>query len=178
MLLRSIATVLVAIPVFMMTAAAQSPADAPGCGVTKAEFDITTQKKAPPKPVPDPTKAVIYFLQDDLSFASRPRPTTLFGVDGNWVGATHSNSYFFLTVDPGEHHLCSDWEKNVVLGVSDRPREAALHFTAEGGMTYFFRAKDVFWQGGPFAVKLEQMDSDEAQVIMKSFEFSASRLKK
>jgi hypothetical protein len=62
-------------------------------------------------------------------------------------------------------------------GGSNRPREAALHFTAEAGTTYYFRVKDVFREGGPFDIKLEQLDGDEAQVIMKSFEFSSSHPK-
>ena len=45
---------------------------------------------------PESGKALIYFLQDDPNFLSRPRPTTRFGLDGNWIGATQSNSYFIF----------------------------------------------------------------------------------
>ncbi len=69
----------------------------------------------------------MYFLQDDKVFESRPRPTVKWGVDGNWVGATQRDTYFYLSVDPGEHHLCAEWESAVLINVG-RP-SAAGHFT-------------------------------------------------
>ena len=32
--------------------------------------------------------------------------TTRVGLDGIWVGANHGKSYFFVLVNPGDHHLC------------------------------------------------------------------------
>lgn len=149
--------------------------DAPGCGHGKVEFEVKTDK-GPHPAKPEPGKALLYFLQDDLHFGSRPRPTTLFGIDGNWVGATHGNSYFFVYVDPGEHHLCSDWQTDVVRNYPQKRTRAALHFTAESGKTYYFRAKDIAITELVDA-ELDAMDSDEAQLMMSSFEYSSSRPK-
>jgi hypothetical protein len=53
--------------------------------------------------VPASGKAIVYFLQDDLKYGARPRPTTRFAIDGNWFRATHANSFFYVSVDPGDH---------------------------------------------------------------------------
>ena len=78
-------------------------AAAPGCGTDTTKFDVNSDKSRHPISKPEPGKALIYFLQDDSTFESRPRPTTRFGLDGAWIGATQSNSYFYVSVAPGEH---------------------------------------------------------------------------
>ena len=65
-----------------------------------------------PNPQSAASGAVVYFIENDAEFTSTPKPTTRMGIDGRWVGATHGNSYLFMTVDPGEHHLCASWQKN------------------------------------------------------------------
>lgn len=72
------------------------PAAAPGCGTVNTKFNVQTNVSQHPFAKPEPSKALVYFLQDDSTFASRPRPTTRFGVDGSWIGATHSFSYFYV----------------------------------------------------------------------------------
>lgn len=74
---------------------------APGCGPYDVQFDVKTAENKNALPAPESGKALVVFLQDDARFGSRPRPTTRFGIDGAWVGATHSNSYFYVSVDPG-----------------------------------------------------------------------------
>jgi Protein of unknown function (DUF2846) len=124
----------------------------------------------------DAGKALIYFLQDDRHFNSRPRPSTLVGLDGQWIGATNGNSYFYFSVDPGERHPCTNWQSFSFLG---KTRTAgALHFTAEAGGVYYFRAKDVYVSEKYFDLKLEQIDSDEGNLLVSKFSFSASHPKK
>jgi hypothetical protein len=155
-------------------------AAAPGCGPDAGQFDVKTDQNQHPTAAADATKVHIYFLQDDDEFLSMPRPTTRFGVDGTWVGATHSNSYFYVAVGPGEHHLCASWQGFVGGGLGSQRREAALHFTAEAGTDYYFRAKDIYGPktGGPAVVLLKPLDSDEAQLLMSQFSFSTSTPKK
>jgi hypothetical protein len=149
-----------------------------GCGAAKIVFDVKTNDKQHPAAQPDTGKANVYFLQDDEEFLSRPRPTTRFGIDGSWVGATRSNSYFYVSIDPGEHHLCASWQGFVGLGT--QRREAALHLTAEAGNNYYFQAKDIFIleEKRPAVVLLKPLDSDEAQLLMTQFSFSTSNPKK
>lgn len=82
------------------------------CGPAKVKFDIRTTKQLRASPAAQSDKALVYFLQDDLKYNTAPRPTTRFAIDGAWVGATHANSYFYVFVDPGEHHLCANWQSD------------------------------------------------------------------
>jgi len=58
-------------------------------------------------------------------------------------------------------------------------REAALHFTAEAGRAYYFRANDILDRESRLpAVLLRPLDSDEAQLLMTNFASSTSHPKK
>lgn len=156
---------------------------APGCGAEHIKFDVKTDRSKHPFLKPEPGKALVYFLQDDSYFQSWPRPTTRFGLDGNWVGATQSNSYFYASVDPGEHHLCAGWQSFVGFNVAQK--SAAAHFTAEAGGVYFFVVNDRADADGqhgerlrPAGMKLTTLDSDEGQLLMSKFGFSTSRVRK
>jgi hypothetical protein len=89
---------------FAQSASPQTPG-APGCGSDNTKFDVTSDKSKHAFTQPDPGKALIYFLQDDSRFESRPRPTTRFGLNGKWIGATQAESYFYVSVDPGEDRI-------------------------------------------------------------------------
>ena len=147
---------------------ATGTAAAPGCGPADFSHPVTQ---------PEPGKALVYFLQDDKVFVSRPRPTVKWGMDGNWVGATQADNYFYLSVDPGEHHLCTEWESAMLINASRQ--SAAAHFTAEAGQIYYFRAQDFYGrESGAANMKLGPVDSDEAQLLMTQFGFNTSHPKK
>jgi len=103
------------------------------CGNDKVKFDITLQKNSPAPAAPDPGKGQIIFVE-----ASKKPPAigcmgqcgnvARYGVDGVWVGATKDNSYFTLSLDPGEHHLCAVLGKEV----------DAEALTVEAGKVYYF----------------------------------------
>jgi hypothetical protein len=170
---------------FATTCSAQNAptetAAAPGCGGEDTKFDVKTDRSKHPFVKPEPGKALVYFVQDDSYFQSVPRPTTRFGLDGNWVGATQANAYFYVSVDPGEHHLCAGWQSFVGFNVAKK--SAAAHFTAEAGGVYFFIVNDHADSGNdehqrPAGMKLSAVDSDEAQLLMSKFGFSTSRVRK
>jgi hypothetical protein len=163
--------------------AQSSSLGAPGCGPASIKFEVNTDPEQHAVPNPEPEKALVVFLQDDAQFNSTPRPTARFGVDGTWVGATHANSYFYVSVEPGEHHLCTSWQSRVVLTRHSRSI-AAAHLTAQAGKTYYFRAQDrviTDFRGTAVSdpeVKLESLDSDEAAVLLRSFVLIRSHAKK
>lgn len=166
---------------FTIPAAAQSPnaeqAAAPGCGKDNIKFDVQTTKSQHPFLKPDTGKALVYFLQDDTDFVSRPRPSTRFGLDGTWIGATNSNSYFYVSVDPGEHHLCADWQSFV--GFNTGHKNGAASFAAAEGNSYFFLVKNRSNHDNfPAAMKFEVVDPDQAQLLMSKFALSTSHAKK
>lgn len=172
--------VLLAITLLATSVLAQNastfPATAPGCGTAEIKFDVKTDKSQHPAVQPEPGKAVIYFVEDDTLFQSRPVPLTRIGLDGTWVGANKGNSYFYLTVDPGEHHLCANWQSFVGFGAHHQ--SAAAHFTAEAGQSYYFAVKNT-WLREVTIMKmaLEPLDSDQGQLLASRFAFSTSHAK-
>ena len=156
---------------------ATGTAAAPGCGPADFKFEVKPSDSSHPVTQPEPGKALVYFMQDDKVFESHPRPTVKWGVDGNWVGATQSNTYFYISIDPGEHHLCSEWQTAVI--VTAGRQASAAHFTAEAGQVYYFRAQDFFLRDtGAANIALGPVDGDEAQLLMTNFGFSSSHPKK
>jgi len=156
---------------------ATGTAAAPGCGPADFSFAVKSDGSSHPVTQPEPGKALVYFLQDDKVFVSRPRPTVKWGMDGNRVGATQADNYFYLSVDPGEHHLCTEWESAMLINA--RSQSAAAHFTAKAGQIYYFRAQDFYGrESGAANMKLGPVDSDEAQLLMTQFGFNTSHPKK
>jgi len=151
-------------------------AGAPGCGESNAKFDVKTEKSQHPAPT-DAGRALVYFIENDSQFDSFPSPTTRIGVDGEWVGATHGNSYFYSSVNPGVHHLCASWQK-AVLALQGR-QTAAAHFTAEAGGVYYFEIKNTWHRDhGAGDISLRPLDSDEGQLLANKFSFSTFQPKK
>src|SRR5262249_12858959 len=54
------------------------------------------------------------------------RVLTRLSIDGRWVGVNRNRTYFFVVLDPGEHHLCSE--------ASDR---SVGSLTVEAGKSYY-----------------------------------------
>jgi hypothetical protein len=147
----------------------------PACGAPDTRFDVKTDREQHPAQ-PEPGKALLYFIQEDSNFAYVPKPTTRFAIDGKWAGATHKNSYFYVSLDPGVHHLCASWQTSEDSATTRNT--AAAHFTAEANAVYYFDAKDSFPHGGLASLTLTPLDSDEGQLLTGKFEFSASQPKK
>ncbi len=164
----------------LLSAAAVAQGNSAGvaaaCGDAKTKFEVETGKEKH-VPQPEPAKALVYFVEDDSNFGSTPKPTTRIGIDGEWVGATHGNSYFYVSVDPGNHHLCASWQSTVILGRSRQ--SSGAHFTADAGGVYYFEVKNTYWlEQGALNMTLAPLDSDQGQLVVSKFPFSASRPKK
>jgi hypothetical protein len=142
------------------------------CGAGDVKFEVKSEYDNKYAPAAEAGKALVYLIQDDRLFVSKPRPTTRWGIDGAWVGATQSNAYFAVTVAPGEHHLCAEWE-------GSDSAVSLTHFTAEAGKTYYFRATDV---GGPAvsvaSVWLGAVDADEGALMAARLRVSVATPRK
>jgi hypothetical protein len=134
----------------------------------KVKLDDTQHTPAPPLP----GKALVYFIHDAGSDAVLAYPTTKFAMDGAWVGADHSNSYFAVPVEPGEHHLCATLQSSLV---DDRSEFA--HFTAEPGKVYFFRTRLVLSRAVEL-LELEPIDSDQGRYLVAIYPLAVSTPKK
>lgn len=147
------------------------------CGPKEVRFDATT---APGQPAsPEPGKALVYVNE---VFKKVPgewgNPTIRVGLDGNWMGATRANSYIVFSVDPGEHHLCTNWQSHL----KRLSREASFtNFTAEAGKTYYFRARVSYQTVGTATVMsldLDPINPDEGQYLVASNPVSTSHPQK
>jgi hypothetical protein len=171
---------ILAILLFAASACAQGapPATANAAAVCSnlpnAIFEVKTENgEHAAQPVAG--KALVYFMQDDTKYFEHPRPTTRLAVDGAWVGATHSDSYFYVSVEPGEHHLCANWQGG---GLQPVVAVAAAHFTAKAGHSYYFRAQNSSVKDGEKTIEFARVDSDEGQLLVNRYAFSSSSVKK
>ncbi len=172
---------LFASPVLAQDDAASARAAA-GCGPAQVNFDVKTDKNQHPSPKPEAGKALIFVIEDaktnDLGFRIGGI-TTKVGLDGAWIGANQNQSYFFYSVDPGDHRLCANWQSSI----GSRARVgAAASFTADANKVYYFRTKIYVLtdekDSRPPMMKLERIDPAEAQLLISSASLSTSHPKK
>jgi hypothetical protein len=142
------------------------------CGPENASFKVRLEDKPSVQAQPAPGKALVYFIHDSGSPAVFAYPTMKIGVDGAWVGADHSNSYFFTSVDAGVHHLCATLQSSLVDG-----RSEFVHFRAEAGKLYYYRTRLVLSRSVEL-LELEPIDSDEGRYLATSYPLSVSTPKK
>jgi len=147
------------------------------CGPADVRFDAQT---SPGQPVSvEPGKALVYVSE---VFKKVPgelgNPTIRVGLDGAWMGATRANSYIAFAVEPGEHHLCTNWQSHQ----KRLSREASFtSFSAEEGKTYYFRARISYQSVGnatAMSLDLEPINPDEGQYLVASNPVSTSHPQK
>lgn len=144
------------------------------CGAAGVSFRVDAATGAMPA-APPAGKALVVFIEKDVgaSFAS----TTLAGMDGHWMGATHGASWFAFAADPGVHHLCAQTHFSGWIGGDTGA--ALLHFNAQAGRTYYFEAKNLaFSAERQTDVSLTAVDADEGRYLVSTEKFVASKRKK
>jgi hypothetical protein len=105
------------------------------CGDPDIKFDVSTKKNQPPPAPPEAGKAQIILIESGRGFAAR------YGMDGAWMGANDGDSYFAVTIAPGEHHLCLSFQiRGIGVGKLKEESVRMLTFTAEAGKVYYFEA--------------------------------------
>ncbi|HET6841348.1 MAG TPA: DUF2846 domain-containing protein [Candidatus Angelobacter sp.] len=109
---------------------------AAGCGPSKIQFDVKADKNQHPLPQPEPGKAMVYVYEDDSGACGGGGCTARVGLDGAWVGANKGRSYFFFSVTPGDHRVCSAWQSSIK---ELSQTGAALPLTVEAGKVYYIR---------------------------------------
>jgi hypothetical protein len=140
------------------------------CGSLKTQFEVKRAKSQHPLP-PEPGKARVYFIQDLGKATCVGCVIVRIGMDGAWVGANEHNSYFSLSVEPGEHHLCAIPQPGylqMLVGLA--------HFTAEAGKTYYFRER-MFGEQNQAIFDFGPIDSDQAEYFIETYPVSVSYTK-
>ena len=148
---------------------------ASACGPDSARFDVSKDKRATPVASDDAAKARIYVIGDGVQI-------TRIGLDGAWVGAAEDRSWISFLTEPGEHHLCADWQPSVTRTMSllSTTRSISLaNFTAEAGKVYYFRARAIILaEHGILSFDLELTNRDEGQFLIASYPVSTAHLRK
>jgi hypothetical protein len=145
------------------------------CGDERVGFNVKTEKHQPAPALPAEGKAQIIFIQrENQMVAPFHNATVRFGMDGAWVGANNGNSYFALTVDPGLHHLCANWQstwkalnKNLDL----------TSFTAEPGQVYYYAAQVTVNSRDSVSFDLSQLNADDGKYRVENSKLSISKPK-
>ena len=135
------------------------------CGPKDASFDVKLDKTQHALLQSDPGKGLVYFIQEKGAASE-------IGLDGAWVGANKSGSYFAVSVEPGEHHVCASVQSHRGHPVG------FVHFTAEAGRVYYFNARVVYGEEAEASLFLGAVDSDQAEYLIASYPLSVSTPKK
>ena len=152
------------------------------CGQASAEYDKSGMiKDHGPLPGPEPDKALVYLFQ---MYALHSSPCiggrgaiVRFGIDGRWKGATFGNSFLYTSLEPGDHHVCANWQTRG----STTPQLVALRsLRVEPGRTYYYGVRIVEASAqllDTFGMELVPLDEDEAKMLLESYPLSDPKLK-
>jgi|SRR5271155_1622370 len=138
------------------------------CGHGNISFKVKQDESPHTLAQPDPGKALVYFFQDAGTNITIGYPTVKLAVDGAWVGANHGNSYFSVSVEPGEHHVCVMLQSSLVA-----QRVELAHFTAEADKVYYYRTRLLLSRGVDM-LELDAIDSDQGRYLIAYFPLSVS----
>ncbi len=147
---------------------------AASCGPAGIDYKVKLDRSQHGPVPPQAGKALVYFFHE----AGIPGesllayPTTKYGLDGNWVGADHGDSWFAVAVDPGEHHICTLLQTSVF-----QPRLELAQFIAEPGKSYYFRTRLVL-SGSVELLELDPIGSDEGGYLYSEFPMATATAKK
>jgi hypothetical protein len=168
-----IGSFLIASPAFAQDPGATLRATA-SCGSGTVQFDAKADASQHPLAQPEAGKAAVYVIGSFLG-ESLVDPTVKVGVDGAWVGANRGDSYIFTSVEPGEHHICVNWQSGIM---TPSGLFALANFTAEAGKTYYFRARTFETKLDVYSLDLDTVNNDEGQYLVAPSPFSRSHPKK
>jgi hypothetical protein len=175
-MIRTLALMLfIAAPLMSQNDDAARARIAAGCGADEVHFDVKTDKKQHPTGTAEGGKALVYGFADtaaDNAHAAIGGWVTRFGVDGSWVGATNLKSYFFFSVDPGEHRLCASMQSK------SSAYSAAMTFSATAGGVYYFSTKDPNDPNTGHRLRLVTVNPAEGSLLVASSAYSTFQQRK
>lgn len=146
-----------------------SPAAPPlACGPENVSFKVKLNESPHMPEQPEPGKARVYFFQDAGTNQTLGYPTVKVAMDGAWAGANHGNSYFSVSVEPGEHHVCIALQSSIVA-----QRVELAHFTAEAEKVYYYRTRLVVSRSVEL-LELDPIDSDQGRYLIGTFRQAVS----
>jgi len=167
---------LLAVVLFSCTALAQDEAAIAkakaACGPDDVSFCVKTREGNHPSATVEPGKALVYVVGQDLGCLNCGKVARI-GLDGAWAGAIDFGSYTSFTVEPGEHHLCANWQS--FFAGSKKPVGLA-NFAAEAGKVYYFRIRVLAIT--QVLIDFDLIDPDQGQYLVAASKMSESHPKK
>jgi len=149
-----------------------------GCGPKEVSFQVKVDKNHHATGQVAPQEALIYIFNEetrDSDITYIGAPTIRVGVDGTWVGANSSRSYFFFALPSGEHRLCVAMQG---FAGDKYHASAASAIAVDLGKTYYFRTITERRQKREPGVKLESIDSAEGSLAIANCGLAVSHPKK
>jgi hypothetical protein len=95
------------------------------CGTEKVNYAAKTDKTQHPTPDAPADKALIYVIRSAMIGY---KIDSKLAVNGKWMGVNRGKTYFFFTLEPGEHYFCSESENQDYLALK-----------VEAGKTYYLQ---------------------------------------
>lgn len=142
------------------------------CGPDDVSFSVKTSEGSHPAATAESGKALVYVIGQDLTACSNCGKVIRVGVDGAWAGAMDFGSYMSFTVEPGEHHLCTNWQS--FFAGSKKPVGLA-NLTAEAGKIYYFRMRAFAFH--QVFIDLDPINADAGKYLVASSKMSESHPK-
>ena len=135
------------------------------CGPKETRFTVKSDTTQHALVQPEAGKALLFVVEDtSAATAIVEGPTVKIGLDGAWAGANQRNSYFSIALDPGEHHLCANWQSR--FDYLSRIVSLA-HLTAEAGKVYYFPTR-IVTAGHEIFLDLDPIDEDQGKLLIAS----------
>ncbi len=151
--------------------AVQSAAYQQACGSVdqKVEAELQPVAAKGAAVTPDAGQALLYLIedQDEIGAACVHCGVTVrLGADGRWVGVTNGNSYAAVSLAPGVHHLCANWQSH--LKKLSHREIYLMPLDVEAGKVYYMRVHvmDAF-NSTVMALSLEALNEDEGKMLLE-----------
>jgi hypothetical protein len=142
------------------------------CGPDDVSFSVKTSEGSHPPATVEPGKALVYVVGQDPACSSCGKVARI-GLDGTWAGAIDFGSYTSFTVEPGEHHLCTNWQS---FFAGPKKPVGLTNLTAEAGKIYYLRIRVLVLN--QIAIDLDPVNTDQGQYLVATSKMSESHPKK
>jgi hypothetical protein len=137
------------------------------CGPAQDHLKVTADPAKQVLTQPEPGKALLFIVQDNgfYNHIVGSGVTYKVGADGAWVGGINRHSpYLAISLAPGEHHLCANWQSHLFADIASKAVTLA-HLDAQPDKTYYFRIRQ--WESQTQVyVDLDSIDSDEGKLLI------------